>query len=63
MDGNNIMWTFNLRALKHFVKLRSSGSAYYGIKEITETIPEHTPHKYKKAYEKSINEVEVEDGQ
>ena len=41
------VWTFNLRALKHFVELRSSGSAYYGIRELTEEILRVTPHKYK----------------
>ena len=46
MDGNNIMWTFNLRALKHFIDLRKGGNAYYGIREVVETILEATPQKY-----------------
>lgn len=40
------LWTFNLRALKHFIKLRDSGSAYYGIREVAKTILEATPQKY-----------------
>ena len=52
------VWTFNLRSLKHFVELRSSGSAYYGIREVTETILEQTPHKYRilvdKKYRKEL---------
>jgi len=43
MDG---VWTFNLRALKHFYELRSSGAAYYGIQEVWEAIEEVTPKKY-----------------
>jgi thymidylate synthase (FAD) len=43
MDG---VWTFNLRALKHFYNLRNSGAAYYGIREAVETILEATPQKY-----------------
>ena len=39
-------WTFNLRALKHFHKLRSSGSAYYGIQELWQAIEAVTPQKY-----------------
>ena len=41
------IWTFNLRSLKHFLELRSSGSAYYGIREIAEALKEQTPHKYR----------------
>ena len=40
------LWTFNLRALKHFYELRSSGAAYYGIQEVVETIIKATPKKY-----------------
>jgi len=49
MDG---VWTFNLRALKHFYDLRSSGAAYYGIREVVETILEATPEKYLKLIRK-----------
>jgi thymidylate synthase (FAD) len=38
--------TFNLRALKHFVELRDSGSAYYGIRELTQEIINKAPEKY-----------------
>ena len=52
------VWTFNLRSLKHFVELRSSGSAYYGIQEVVDTILEQTPHKYRilidKKYRKNL---------
>ena len=40
------LWTFNLRALKHFYELRSSGSAYYGIKEVVDAIIAVTPQSY-----------------
>lgn len=46
------VWTFNLRALKHFVELRSSGSAYYGIRELTEEILRVTPYKYRMLIDK-----------
>ena len=52
------VWTFNLRSLKHFAELRSSGSAYYGIQEVVDTILEQTPHKYRilidKKYRKNL---------
>jgi thymidylate synthase ThyX len=38
--------TFNIRALKHFVELRDSGSAYYGIRELALGIISQTPDKY-----------------
>lgn len=44
MDG---VWTFNLRSLKNFLKLRSSGSAYYAIQEVANLILEVLPSKYK----------------
>jgi len=40
------VWTFNLRSLKHFLDLRLSGSAYYGIQEMAQTIVSATPKKY-----------------
>jgi thymidylate synthase (FAD) len=40
------IWTFNLRALKHFLKLRNSNSAYYGIREVAEGIIDATPKEY-----------------
>jgi len=40
------IWTFNLRALKHFYDLRSSGAAYYGIRKVVDTIIQATPDKY-----------------
>ena len=43
LDG---VWTFNLRALKHFIELRDSGAAYYGIREFTQAIIDQTPKKY-----------------
>ena len=43
MEG---VWTFNLRALKHFYTLRSSGSAYYGIREVVDAIIAVTPQSY-----------------
>ena len=38
--------TFNIRALKHFIELRDSGSAYYGIRELAEELIAKTPEKY-----------------
>jgi thymidylate synthase (FAD) len=38
--------TFNIRALKHFIELRDSGSAYYGIRELAEELISKTPDKY-----------------
>ena len=43
MEG---IWTFNLRALKHFIDLRKGANAYYGIREVVEAIIEATPQKY-----------------
>lgn len=40
------VWTFNLRSLKHFLDLRLSGSAYYGIQEMAQAIVDATPKKY-----------------
>lgn len=51
------IWTFNLRSLKHFVNLRSSGSAYYGIREVVETVMEQTPHKYRILVDKKYKEL------
>lgn len=52
------IWTFNLRSLKHFIELRGSGSAYYGIREVVEAILEQVPHKYRvlvdKKYRKEL---------
>lgn len=52
------VWTFNLRSLKHFLELRTSGGAYYGIRELAIKIAEATPHKYRvlidKKYKKNI---------
>ena len=56
------IWTFNLRSLKHFIELRGSGSAYYGIREVVEAILEQTPHKYRilvdKKYRKQFSKGE-----
>jgi thymidylate synthase (FAD) len=38
--------TFNVRALKHFIELRDSGSAYFGIRELALAIIKCTPEKY-----------------
>jgi len=40
------VWTFNLRALKHFISLRESGAAYPYIRELTQEIIKATPEKY-----------------
>ena len=40
------VWTFNLRALKHFISLRGSGAAYPYIRELTLGIINATPEKY-----------------
>jgi thymidylate synthase (FAD) len=41
--------SFNLRSLKHFIKLRNnSGSAYYGIVELARQILEKTPSSHRK---------------
>jgi len=40
------IWTFNLRALKHFIDLRTAGSAYYGIQQVAQSIIDVTPQKY-----------------
>ena len=40
------VWTFNLRALKHFISLRGSGAAYPYIRELTQEIINATPDKY-----------------
>jgi len=53
MDG---LWTFNLRALEHFLKLRNNGSAYYGIREVAEEIIRVTPQKYLDLIIKNSNE-------
>jgi thymidylate synthase (FAD) len=57
------IWTFNLRSLKHFIELRGSGSAYYGIREVVEAILEQVPHKYRvlvdKKYRKELNKGET----
>lgn len=41
------VWTFNLRALQHLFELRLSGAAYPFIRELTQSIAEATPHKYR----------------
>lgn len=40
------VWTFNLRSLKHFMSLRDSGAAYYGIREVAQAIINATPEHY-----------------
>lgn len=40
------VWTFNLRSLKHMVKLRDSGSAYWGAREFIQAIIKATPEEY-----------------
>lgn len=54
------VWTFNLRSLKHFLELRDSGAAYYGIREVATTLKAQLPHKYRalidKKYRKEIND-------
>ena len=55
------VWTFNLRSLKHFVELRSSGSAYYGIQEVVETLLEQTPHKYRILVDKKYRKEFLKD--
>ena len=46
------VWTFNLRALKHFMELRDSGSAYYGIREVCDALNEVIPTEYKSLIKK-----------
>jgi len=41
-----LVLTFNLRSFKHFVELRDSGAAYYGIRELTEAMIDKVPEKY-----------------
>lgn len=48
------IWTFNLRSLKHFYELRSSGSAYYGIQEVAEAIIKQVPNKYRLLIDKKF---------
>lgn len=50
------IWTFNLRALKHFLKLRDSGSAYYGIREVAVALKEALPPKYRTIIDKKFKE-------
>ncbi len=42
----DLVVTFNLRSLTHFLKLRDSNAAYFGIKNLAEAIIEATPQKY-----------------
>ena len=53
MEG---VWTFNLRALKHFYELRSSGAAYYGIREVVDAIIAVTPKQYLELISKDFKE-------
>lgn len=52
------VWTFNLRSLKHFLELRTSGGAYYGIREVAQQLQEQIPHAYRilidKKYRKGL---------
>lgn len=41
------IWTFNLRSLKHFWNLRDSSGAYFGIREVAQSLKEATPKKYR----------------
>lgn len=52
--------TFNLRSFKHFVDLRDSGAAYFGIRELTEEMTKLVPEKYMRLIKKPKDLKEVE---
>lgn len=47
------LWTFNLRALKHFIKLRDFGSAYPPMQELAQEILKQVPKRYLNLIKKS----------
>ena len=49
--------TFNLRSLKNYFDLRTSGAAWFQIRWLAEAIKKQTPEKYLKLIDKRYNEV------
>jgi thymidylate synthase (FAD) len=49
--------TFNLRSLKNYFDLRTSGAAWFQIRWLAEKMKEKTPPKYLKLIDKKYNEV------
>lgn len=52
--------TFNIRSFKHFVELRDSGSAYFGIRELTENMMSQVPDKLMRYIKKPKDLKELE---
>jgi thymidylate synthase (FAD) len=49
--------TFNLRSLKNYFDLRTSGAAWFQIRWLAEAMKKQTPEKYLKLIDKKYNEV------
>jgi thymidylate synthase (FAD) len=49
--------TFNLRSLKNYFDLRTSGAAWFQIRWLAEAMKKQTPDKYLKLIDKKYNEV------
>jgi thymidylate synthase (FAD) len=49
--------TFNLRSLKNYFDLRTSGAAWFQIRWLAEDMKKQTPPKYLKLIDKKYNEI------